>query len=56
MITYRQIWFISLLAAAALLAGPAVGMAPADRQHNNRAAEMLLFYSNDVRGEIEPCG
>ena len=57
MIGYRKIWLISMLTVAALIAGPAVVMVTADRQNPGQSpTELLLFYANDVRGEIAPCG
>ncbi len=29
---------------------------PAPGQANEALSELTIFYSNDVRGEIEPCG
>ncbi|ADH85396.1 hypothetical protein DaAHT2_0692 [Desulfurivibrio alkaliphilus AHT 2] len=57
MINTPKVWLAALLAMAAVFAGPAVTLTTADRQSPAQSTtDLLLLYSNDVRGEIEPCG
>ena len=51
----KTAWLARLLGLALLLLSPAVA-APAWASGTNGGQEFLLFYSNDNRGETEPCG